>query len=63
MDKVELRIRDIDAEIEWRIMYAIDDIANVVLEIWKKTTRTTPQRVIDVCHERLQKHLAAKRGE
>ena len=56
----ELRIGDTQMNTEWRVMYFIDDIAIVVLEVWKKDTRQTPQWVIDVCQDRLKRYLNAK---
>ncbi|MBW4615040.1 MAG: type II toxin-antitoxin system RelE/ParE family toxin [Desmonostoc vinosum HA7617-LM4] len=41
----ELRIRD--AHRNWRIIYRIDDDAILILEVFNKTTRTTPTSVID----------------
>jgi phage-related protein len=47
----ELRIRDED--MTWRIIYRIDDDAIVIVEVFNKTTRTTPKSVIEVCQKRL----------
>jgi len=47
----ELRIRDRDAT--WRIVYHVDGLAVVILEVFSKKTRTTPQRVIDASKRRL----------
>lgn len=48
----ELRIRDQNRN--WRIIYRIDENAIVVLEVFNKTTRATPDKVIDTCRERLR---------
>ncbi|MGH9960841.1 MAG: type II toxin-antitoxin system RelE/ParE family toxin [Pyrinomonadaceae bacterium] len=54
----ELRIQDNDKN--WRIVYRIDDEAIVILEVFRKTTRQTPQRVIDDCQRRLKHYEATK---
>ena len=46
----ELRITD-DNSI-WRIIYRIDDDAILILEVFKKKTQQTPERVVDVCRKR-----------
>lgn len=53
----ELRIRD--EHTNWRILYRIDVDAIVLLEIFAKTTRTTPQKVIETCRRRLKAYEAA----
>jgi phage-related protein len=50
----ELRVRDQDKI--WRIIYRIDDDAIVVVEVFSKTTRTTPKSVIDICQKRLVRY-------
>ncbi len=50
----ELRIRD--AEKNWRIIYRIDDDAILIVEVFNKSTRTTPKNVIDICRKRLSKY-------
>ncbi len=50
----ELRIRDADKN--WRIIYRIDDDAIVIIELFNKTTQTTPDRVIENCKKRLSKY-------
>ncbi len=50
----ELRIRDADKN--WRIIYRIDDDAIVIVELFNKTTQTTPDRVIENCKKRLSKY-------
>ncbi len=52
----ELRIRDADKN--WRIIYRIDDDAIVIVEVFNKSTRTTPKSVIEVCKKRLSKYDA-----
>jgi phage-related protein len=52
----ELRIRDADKN--WRIIYRIDDDAIVIVEVFNKSSRTTPKSVIEVCKKRLSKYDA-----
>jgi phage-related protein len=52
----ELRIRDSDKN--WRIIYRIDSDAILILEVFQKTTQTTPKSVIDNCQRRLKKYDA-----
>ena len=47
----ELRIQD--AGRTWRIVYYIDTAAIVILEVFAKTTQTTPDAVIALCRSRL----------
>lgn len=54
----ELRIRQ--AGKNWRLIYRIDPSEILVVEVFNKTTRNTPQSVIDVCKERLAKFDAAR---
>ncbi|TAK37319.1 MAG: hypothetical protein EPO30_10865 [Lysobacteraceae bacterium] len=48
----ELRINDEKAT--WRIIYRIDNDAIVILEVFEKRARQTPQPVIDACKQRLR---------
>ncbi len=50
----ELRINDADSM--WRIVYRIDPDAIVILEIFAKTSRATPDRVIQACIRRLKEY-------
>jgi phage-related protein len=50
----ELRIRD-DGK-NWRIVYRTDPDAIVILEVFAKTTRKTPQPVIAACRRRLAEY-------
>jgi phage-related protein len=47
----ELRIRDENKN--WRIIYRNDDDAIIIAEIFHKTTRELPARVIENCQRRL----------
>ncbi len=46
----EIRINDKNSI--WRIIYRIDEDAIVILEVFKKKTKQTPKKVIDVCKDR-----------
>lgn len=48
----ELRINDRDQT--WRIVYAVEERAVVILEVFSKKTVQTPTWLIDVCRKRLQ---------
>jgi len=48
----ELRIRDINKT--WRIMYAIESDAIVILEVFPKKTGATPKLVINISRERIR---------
>lgn len=48
----ELRIRDSDKN--WRILYRTDADAIVIAAVWNKTTRTTPDGIIDQAKRRLR---------
>jgi len=57
----ELRITDPDRN--WRIVYACVDDCVVILEVFAKTTRQTPDSVIRNCRRRLKQFLEIKRPE
>ena len=50
----ELRVKD--AAGEWRLMLAITTDAIVVLDVFKKTTRETPQHIVAQCRRRLEQY-------
>lgn len=56
----ELRVRD--AEVTWRIVYRIDADAIVIADVFEKTSRTTPETVIDTCRRRLAAYDATTGG-
>ena len=58
MRAIELRIRDDRAD--WRIIYRVDPDAIVILDVFAKTTRKTPDRVIADCRRRLQQYDQTK---
>src|SRR6201986_5550165 len=47
-------LRDRDRNKNWRIIYRIAADAIVIVEVFNKTTRTTPQEVISTCQRRLR---------
>jgi phage-related protein len=52
----ELRI--VDERIDWRIVYRLDSDAIVIVEVFEKKGRKTPQSVIDTCRRRLRDYDA-----
>jgi phage-related protein len=50
----ELRVVDVDKT--WRIIYRIDSDAIVILDVFSKKTRTTPQSVINRSRRRLREY-------
>lgn len=57
----ELRIRD--AHNHWRIIYRVDEDAILVVEVFAKSTRETPHRIIELCRKRLTRYDAVIEGE
>lgn len=56
----ELRI--VDESVSWRIVYFVDVDAIVILEVFKKRTRTTPRQVIATSRDRLHAYKTARKG-
>src|SRR6266540_1641090 len=54
----ELRIKD--ARVDWRIVYRVDPDAVVIVDIFAKTTRKSPDRAIADCKRRLKMYDEAK---
>jgi len=52
----EMRIAD--ERIDWRIVYRLDSDAIVIVEVFEKKARKTPQSVIDTCRRRLRDYDA-----
>lgn len=52
----ELRVKDEGAE--WRIFYRVDPDAILILDVFNKTTRSTPQRIIGACRRRVKQYDA-----
>jgi phage-related protein len=55
----ELRIRDPEKSVTWRIIYRIDPDAVIIGDIFAKKTPQTPDSVIDACHRRFNLYDAA----
>lgn len=49
----ELRI--VDEDKAWRVVHSLHPQAIFVADVFQKTTRETPQRVIDNCRQRLRR--------
>lgn len=56
----ELRIND--GPNTWRIIYAIQADAIVILEVFQKKTRTTPTAVVEIARKRLRAYQRTTRG-
>ena len=56
----ELRVND--AGQTWRVMYRLDTDAVVVVDVFAKKTRATPDRVIEDCRRRLKRYDQAAEG-
>jgi phage-related protein len=56
----ELRIDD--ERVSWRVVYRLDPDAVLILDVFRKTTRATPARVIENCRRRLRQYDAAIDG-
>ena len=54
----ELRVPD--RAVTWRAMYRIDADAIIVIEVFNKKTRQTPDAVIGTCKERLRRYDTQK---
>lgn len=50
----ELRIKD--GDVNWRIIYRIDDDAIVVVHVFSKKSRQTTRSVVQLCRQRLQRY-------
>ncbi len=57
----EVRVPDRDQT--WRIMYAIEPDAIVILAVFGKKTRTTPKTMVTMCRSRLDRYLRAAKGK
>jgi phage-related protein len=49
----ELRIDDVQLKKEWRVVYYVGRHAIAILEVFRKSTRATPDQVIASCKRRL----------
>ena len=50
----ELRVSDSKMRKIWRLVYRVDAEAIVVVDVFQKSTQTTPKTVIDNCKRRLK---------
>ena len=57
----ELRIQD--TRQTWRVIYALEPEAVVILEVFSKKTTTTPPSVILVCRKRLKRYRKVVNNE
>ncbi len=59
----ELRVRDESRN--WRIVYRLDSDAIVIAELFVKTSRQTPKKVVGTCQRRLRLYddAAARRKQ
>jgi len=58
-----VKLRIVDADKSWRLIHRIDSDAIVIANIFNKTTRTTPRRVIEESRRRLRLYDTAAHGE
>jgi phage-related protein len=54
VDKRCHELRIIDQNVSWRIIYAIEPDAIIILEVFAKKTGRTPRRIIELCKKRLR---------
>ena len=59
----ELRVDDGVQKTSWRVVYHIDNVAILVLVVFKKTSETTPESIKKLCKERLHRYLTAMKGQ
>jgi phage-related protein len=57
----ELRIPDENRT--WRIIYRVDADAIVIVEVFAKTTQSTPRQILKTCQKRLRQYDEVSRGE
>lgn len=57
----ELRLSDTAGE--WRVIYAIEDEAILILDVFQKKTNKTPKATIDNCKRRLARYRAEEGKE
>ena len=55
----ELRIDD--GDVTWRIVYHVELDAVVILDVFRKKTRTTPKHILTTAQKRLKAYLRAAR--
>ncbi len=57
----ELRVRDPDANANWRVIYRVDADFLLVLDVFPKKTPKTPKQVIERCQSRMRLYDAGSR--
>jgi phage-related protein len=57
----ELKVKD--ANHEWRIVYAVEPDAIVILEVFGKGSRRTPRSIIETCRRRVREYRRLVREE
>jgi phage-related protein len=57
----ELRV--VDHDVSWRVVYALEPDAVVILDVFRKKTQTTPRSIIHACRRRLRAYEASARAE
>ncbi|OLD97753.1 MAG: transposase [Cyanobacteria bacterium 13_1_40CM_2_61_4] len=57
----ELRVRDENRD--WRIVYRIDEDRTLIIEVFNKTARQTPNSVVKVCRRRVTDYDRARMSE
>jgi phage-related protein len=57
----ELRI--VDETRTWRIVYGIEPDAIVILDVFSKTTRVTPDAILRICRKRMNRYRLAVLGK
>lgn len=57
----ELRVRDPDANANWRVIYRIDTEFLLVVDVFPKKTPKTPKQVIERCQSRLRLYDAGRK--
>ena len=57
----ELRVRD--ESHDWRVVYAVERDAILILEVFEKGSRKTPNQVIEVCRKRIREYRRLIREE
>ena len=58
----ELRVRDSQQRLTWRVVYRVDPDAIMIGDVFVKKTRQTPQSVIDACQRRFRLYDTADEG-
>jgi phage-related protein len=56
IDKGCHELRVVDRDRAWRIVYALEDDAVVILEVFSKKSTATPRKVMDACRRRLKQY-------